>query len=72
MAKETIVKLNSQSLSEDRGFAISHAEEILKMQKVHGGDWVLADKNFILKENGTIERAGPGKDKSTQAESSIS
>lgn len=61
MAKETKVKLASQSLSEERDFSIDHAERILASQKLHGGDWQLADKKFILKEDGSIEYASSGK-----------
>lgn len=60
MAKETKVKLASQSLSEERDFSIDHAERILASQKLHGGDWQLADKKFILKEDGSIEYASSG------------
>lgn len=61
MAKETLVKLASQSLNEERDFAISHAEKIISSQKIYGGDWQLADKKFILKEDGSIEPASTGK-----------
>ncbi len=61
MAKETKVRLASQSLSEERDFAIDHAERILASQELHGGDWQLADKKFILKEDGSIEYASSGK-----------
>lgn len=67
MAKETLVRLSSQSLSEERGFTISHAEKILAAQKVHGGDWLLSDKKFILKEDGSIEPASTGQVKESVA-----
>lgn len=68
MAKETLVRLASQSLSEERDYTISHAEKILSSQKVHGGDWQLADKKFILKEDGSIEHASTGKVKAAPTE----
>ncbi|MEI8142841.1 MAG: hypothetical protein WCG90_08245 [Chitinophagia bacterium] len=61
MAKETLVKLASQSLNEERDFKIGHAEKIIASQKIHGGDWQLVDKKFILKEDGSIEPASTGK-----------
>jgi hypothetical protein len=67
MSQETKVKLTSKLLKETREYEITHAERILAAQPVHGGDWVLDDKQFTLKKNGTIEHAGTGKGQSSQA-----
>jgi hypothetical protein len=67
MSQETKVKLTSKVLKETREYEITHAERILAAQRLHGGDWVLDDKQFTLKKNGTIEPASTGKGQSSQA-----
>ena len=69
---ETIVKLSCKVLKEkNREFEITHAQNLLDLEKQMGvNNWELTDKNFML-NNGTIERANNQPDKGTEGESSV-
>lgn len=59
MAKNTLVTLACEALGE-RNFEISHAERLLSIK--NNGGWYLNDKNFELKEDGTIVRRSKKED----------
>lgn len=61
MTKETTVKLTHKN--EEREFTISHAQDLLDLEKKMGvSNWELTDSNFTL-EDGTIKRTNTGDSK---------
>lgn len=68
MAKSTMVKLTEKKSGEEREFTITHAQDLLDLEKkMSVSNWELTDSNFVL-ENGIIKRTNTGDSKESTSE----